>query len=71
MKIYRLFLGILISFFALVTSSVHAQGGDQILDGIGETALIARYTFTRDASDRSRNNFNGSIQGSDFEFVNV
>ena len=52
MKIYTLFPGILISFCALGTTSVLAQGGDQILDGIGETALIARYTFTRDANDR-------------------
>ena len=68
MKIYQLFVGI-ISLCALVTTSVSAQGGDQILDGIGETALIARYTFTRDANDRSRNNLHGSIQGSDVNFV--
>ena len=70
MRIHKLFIGIILSFYALGTTTVFAQGGDQILDGIGETALIARYTFTRDASDRSRNNLNGSIQGSDFEFVN-
>ena len=70
MRIHKLFIGIILSFYALGTTTVFAQGGDQILDGIGETALIARYTFTRDASDRSRNNLNSSIQGSDFEFVN-
>jgi len=70
MKIYKLFVGIVFSFYALGTSSVFAQDGDQMLDGIGETALIARYTFTGDASDRSRNNLNGSIQGSDFKFIN-
>ena len=70
MRISNLFVGILLGFCVLGTTSVFAQGGDQILDGIGETALIARYTFTRDANDRSRNNFNGSIHGSDFEFVN-
>lgn len=70
MKIYKLFVGIILSFCAWGTNSVLAQNGDQILDGIGETALIARYTFTRDAGDRSRNNLNGSIQGSDVNFVN-
>lgn len=70
MRIHKLLVGIILSFYALGTTTVFAQGGDQILDGIGETALIARYTFTRDASDRSRNNLNGSIQGSDYEFVN-
>ncbi|MBN1939603.1 MAG: glycoside hydrolase family 127 protein, partial [Candidatus Aminicenantes bacterium] len=31
--------------------------GDQILDGIGETALIARYIFDGNTEDRSRNHF--------------
>ncbi|MFA6126172.1 MAG: beta-L-arabinofuranosidase domain-containing protein [Bacteroidales bacterium] len=51
------------------TPSVFAQTGDQILDGIGETGLIARYTFRGDVKDWSRNNLHGSMKGSDFKFV--
>jgi len=69
MKIFKLFVGIILSFCALGTTSVFAQGGDQILDGIGETGLIARYIFKGDVKDWSRNNLHGSIQGSDFKFV--
>ena len=69
MKIYKLFVGIILSFCALGTTSVFAQSGDQILDGIGETGLIARYTFKGDVKDWSRNNLHGSIQGSDFKYV--
>ncbi len=50
-------------------TSTFAQSGDQILDGIGETGLIARYTFAENAKDWSRNNLHGSIQGSNFKFV--
>ncbi len=69
MKIYRLFVGIILCFCALGTTSAFAQDGDQILDGIGETGLIARYTFEGNAKDWSRNNLHASIQGSDFKFV--
>ncbi|MDO9039796.1 MAG: LamG domain-containing protein, partial [Bacteroidota bacterium] len=51
------------------TTFTVAQNGDQILDGIGETGLIARYTFKDDVKDWSRNNLHGSIQGTDFRFV--
>jgi len=46
---------------------VRAQG-DQILDGIGETGLIARYVFEKDAKDWSRNNLHATIKG-DAKFV--
>ncbi len=36
-------------------------GGDQILDGIGETALIARYLFDADTEDRARNHFHATL----------
>ena len=48
---------------------VSAQGGDQILDGIGETGLNARYIFRRDLNDWSRNNLHATIKGSDYQFV--
>jgi len=69
MKVFKLFIGIIISYFALGITSVFGQTGDQILDGIGETGLIARYTFEGDVKDWSRNNLHGSIQGNNFKFV--
>ncbi|MCG6187138.1 beta-L-arabinofuranosidase domain-containing protein [Maribellus maritimus] len=68
MKMCKLFVGMIISFFVLATNSAFAQGGDQILDGIGETGLISRYTFEGNAKDWSRNNLHGSIHGSGFKF---
>lgn len=68
MRTFKLFVGI-VSFCALGATSVFAQSGDQILDGIGETGLIARYIFKGDVKDWSRNNLHASIQGSDFKFV--
>ncbi len=67
MRIYKLFVGFILTLFALGAQSVLAQNGDQILDGIGETGLIARYTLEEDAKDWSRNNLHSSIQGS-YEF---
>jgi len=63
------FSGIILSIFALLTTTVVAQNGDQILDGIGETGLIARYTLNKDVKDWSRNNLHGEVKGSDFKFV--
>ena len=68
-RIYKLFIGLLIGFFALGTTTSLAQSGDQILDGIGETGLISRYTFKEDVKDWSRNNLHGNVQGTDFKFV--
>jgi DUF1680 family protein len=47
-----------------------AQNGDQILDGIGETGLIARYIFKGDTRDWSRNNLHASSSDSTVQFVN-
>ena len=69
MKIYKLFVGIILCYCTLSTTSVFAQNGDQILDGIGETELIARYKFEGNVKDWSRNNLHGSIQGGNFKFV--
>ena len=46
-----------------------SQGGDQFLDGIGETALVARYVLGGNAEDSSRNNFHASLRGSGGAFV--
>ena len=69
MKKLKLFVGVMLSLCALGTTTVNAQGGDQILDGIGETGMIARYIFKADANDWSRNNLHASIKGTDFRFV--
>ncbi len=47
-----------------------AQSGDQMLDGIGETGLIARYLFNEDVKDWSRNNLDAKINGDDAKFIN-
>jgi DUF1680 family protein len=60
----------MLGFGSLNTASVWAQDGDQILDGIGETGLIARYVFDGDAKDWSRNNLHGTIAGSNSMFIN-
>lgn len=45
------------------------RGGDQFLDGIGETALVARYTFNGNAEDASRNQFHAELRGAAPVFV--
>jgi uncharacterized protein len=69
MKIFKLVIGTILIFCALGTSPLSAQGGDQILDGIGETGLIARYLFRVDANDWSRNNLHGIIKGTNAKFI--
>ena len=61
MKINKFCLRLCFSFFILLQgiNASYAQGGDQILDGIGETGLIARYLFNGDTRDWSRNNLHG------------
>ncbi len=44
-----------------MTPAEAEHGGDQILDGIGETALIARYLFDGHLRDASRNGFDGRL----------
>jgi len=70
MKKYQLFISAILSFCALSTTTLKAQNGDQILDGIGETGLIARYVFDGDAKDWSRNNLHGKISDTKARFVN-
>ncbi len=47
----------------LTVSTSFSQEGDQLLDGIGETGLIARYLLDDSAKDWSRNDLNGQIIG--------
>lgn len=53
----------------LFTTGLRAQEGDQILDGIGETALTARYVFDGDLRDWSRNNLHAQYNGTEVDFV--
>jgi len=46
-----------------------AQGGDQFLDGIGETALVARYVLNGNVEDSSRNHFHATLRGTGGAFV--
>lgn len=72
MKVYKVFLRIIL-FAAVLTkgvSTAQAQNGDQILDGIGETGMIARYVFNGNTRDWSRNNLHGKFQGGGVAFVN-
>ena len=39
------------------------QGGDQFLDGIGETSLVARYMLAGSAEDSSRNQWHARLEG--------
>jgi hypothetical protein len=67
-KMTPAFILILITGLALWfgTTRLPAQSeGDQILDGIGETALIARYVFDGNTQDRSRNQFHAEVIGDD------
>jgi DUF1680 family protein len=45
------------------------QGGDQFLDGIGETGLVARYQLRDNTEDSSRNQFHATLTGNGAEFV--
>jgi len=53
--------------FVMSWSSVAVYGqageGAQFLDGIGETALIARYLFTGNSEDWSRNGYHATLHG--------
>jgi DUF1680 family protein len=45
------------------------QSGDQFLDGIGETGLVARYLLNGNAEDSSRDHFHAVRRGSGGSFV--
>ena len=45
------------------------ESGDQFLDGIGETAMIARYVFAGNENDWSRNDLHGKLLGEEGAYV--
>ena len=67
----RILLAVILPI-VLASPAFHAfdasQGGDQFLDGIGETALVARYAFRGNTEDSSRNNFHATLRGAG-EFI--
>jgi hypothetical protein len=71
MKMYklRLCLTLLVTVLTQYVNTARAQNGDQILDGIGETGMIARYVFNGDARDWSRNNLHAEFQAGEVRFV--
>lgn len=71
MKMYKVFLRVilLVAFLTQGVNTIQAQSGDQMLDGIGETGMIARYLFNGDLKDWSRNNLHGKFQSGEPKFV--
>src|SRR5690606_13669022 len=69
MKLANLFTILICCLCCLHTTGLRAQEGDQILDGIGETALTARYVLDGDLRDWSRNNLHGELRGSKVTFT--
>jgi uncharacterized protein len=68
----RRYLGGVLAAAALapvMTGFIAAQGGDQFLDGIGETSLVARYLFNGNAEDSSRNHLHATLAGSGAVYV--
>ena len=72
--ISRVFFALLLTVAIVLVALVHAvpdgaQGGDQFLDGIGETGLVARYVLDDNAEDSSRNQFHAALRGNGGAFV--
>jgi len=64
------FLIVVVGWLAFASRVVaQVEGGDQFLDGIGETALIARYVFDGNGEDWSRNNFHAAVKGDKAAYV--
>jgi len=62
-------IGLILALWIGNCTLAQAQNGDQILDGIGETGLIARYVLDGDAKDWSRNNLHAKIEGTEASFI--
>jgi DUF1680 family protein len=62
-------VSLLVAVLVQQINFAQAQNGDQILDGIGETGLIARYLFNGDVKDWSRNNLHATVEGNAVKFV--
>lgn len=71
MKIYKTLSRVILFVAVLIQGvcTVQAQNGDQILDGIGETGMIARYVFDGNVRDWSRNNLHAKFEGGEAKFI--
>lgn len=69
MKPYSILHAYLVIQVIGLTSGLGQGGGDQFLDGIGETALVARYLFNGQERDSSRNANHASLRGSGGTYV--
>jgi DUF1680 family protein len=71
----RILLGLVIAVSTMLAGltqalpSAQQQPGDQFLDGIGETALVARYPLESNAEDASRNQAHAALRGTGGRFV--
>jgi uncharacterized protein len=66
----RVLLPLLLAVSTVLAALAHAvQGGDQFLDGIGETGLVARYVLDGNAEDSSRNQLHATVRGAGGTFV--
>ena len=71
MMIYKVFFRLILLVTILLQgfNNAQAQNGDQILDGIGETGMVARYLFNGDVRDWSRNNLHGKFAVGGVKFL--
>ncbi len=73
--INRIFVALVLAVSTALLALAHTvdgqqtQGGDQFLDGIGETGLIARYVLNGNPEDASRNQFHAAMRGTGGTFV--
>ena len=69
--IAHMLVSLLIINLITCTDSVDAETvvGNQFLDGIGETVLIARYVFNGNTEDWSRNNYHATLHGTGASYV--
>jgi uncharacterized protein len=64
---FRVLLPLLLAVSTVLAALAHSvQGGDQFLDGIGETGLVARYVLDGTAEDSSRNQLHATLRGGSF-----
>ncbi|WP_254529697.1 MULTISPECIES: beta-L-arabinofuranosidase domain-containing protein [unclassified Sphingobacterium] len=61
--------GLLIVWIGGVNLLVAQESGDQILDGIGETGMIARYVFDGSLKDWSRNGLHANSKNNQPKFI--
>ncbi len=61
----------LLAVILIFSSALYADTteGDQFLDGIGETALVARYLFNGNPEDWTRNNLHAAFKGENISFI--